>query len=237
MVREIAPGGRLRVAINIGNVVLAQKAGDRGAKGPSVEIADELGRRVGVPVDLLVYQSAGAVVSSLVADRWDIAFMAVDPARAEQIDFTAPYVFIDGTYLVRGDAPFRSVADLDKPGVRIAVGKGAAYDLYLSRALKYATLVRSATSNDAIEQFVREQLDAAAGVRQALVEARQRLPGHRVLGDSFNRIEQAVALPKGRPGALAYVSALIEELKASGFIRAALDRAGQFAAVVAPPAR
>ena len=177
------------------------------------------------------------VVSGLDKDHWDIAFMAIDPARAGQIAFTAPYVIIEGTYMVRNDAPYRAVAELDHPGSKVAVGLGAAYDLYLTRALKNATLVRSPTSNSAIAQFQAENLDAAAGVRQALVQAAAAKPGYRVLPDSFQRIEQAVAIPKSRDAGLAYVAAVVEELKAGGFVRASLDRAGQADAMVAPAAK
>lgn len=235
LVAQLAPSGRLKAAINIGNVVLARKGGAQSATGPSVDIANELGRLLGVPVDLLVYDSAGVVVSRLDEDRWDIAFMAIDPARTGQIAFTAPYVFIDGTYLVRDDAPYKSVADLDRMGVRIAVGQGAAYDLYLTRALTQATLVRSPTSVTAIEQFARDGVEAVAGVRQALVNAQKTLSGYLVLPDSFTRIEQAVAIPKGREEGFAYVAALIETLKATGFVRASLDRAGHAGVLVAPP--
>ncbi len=237
IVRQLAPSGRLRVAINLGNVVLAQPGGARGAVGPSVDIADELGRRLGVPVDLVIYRAAGDVVDKLAQDRWDVGFMAVDPARAAEIAFTAPYVYIEGTYLVRADAPYRAVADLDQPGRRIAVGQGAAYDLYLTRALKHAALVRAATSGDAIALFQKDPaIDTVAGVRQALEQESARTAGYRVLPDAFNRIEQAVALPRGRDAGLAWVARLIEELKARGFIRKALDDAGQQAARVADPA-
>lgn len=234
--RQLAPSGRLKTAINVGNVVLAQRGGPQGASGPSVDIANELGRRLGVPVELIIYESANFAVARLAEDRWDIGFMAVDPERATDIQFTTPYVFIDGTYMVPDDATFQSVTDLDRPGVRIAVGQGTAYDLFLSRTLKQATLIRSRTSLTAIEQYVREGHHAVGGVRQALVGAQRNMPGHRVLPDSFYRIEQAVAIPKPRPDGFAYVAALIETLKANGFVRASLDRAGQVEATVAPPA-
>lgn len=238
IVGELAPGGRLKVAINLGNVVLAQKGGPRGATGPSVDIADELGRRLGVPVDLLIYPAAGDVVSKLATDKWDIGFMAIDPKRAEQIAFTAPYVYIDGTYMVRDAAPYHSVRDLDVAGRTIAVGKGAAYDLYLSRALKNATLVRADTSIEAVRMFENDaRIDTVAGVREALVQEAQKSSGYRVLPDAFNRIEQAVAVPRGRDAGTAWVAHVVEQLKASGFIRKALDDAGQSAQVADPAAK
>lgn len=234
LVAEIAPSGRLRAAINLGNVVLAQRGGPRGVRGPSVDIAEELARELRVPLDLVVYEAAGEVVSAVQRGEWDVAFLAVDPARAEVISFTRPYVFIDGTYLVRESSPYREPADLDRPGVRIAVGQGAAYDLFLTRTLEHATLVRAPTSAAAIELFLSDGLDAAAGVRESLVQAEANLSGYRVLAGSFNRIEQAVAVPAGRERSYAFVGSVIDKLKNSGSIREALDRAGQSGAVVAP---
>jgi len=237
VMRDLAPAGRLRVAINLGNVVLAQPGGPRGATGPSVDIADELGRRLGVPVDFVIYNTAGDVVDRVAQDNWAIGFLAVDPKRSEQIAFTPPYVYIEGTYMVRAGSPYHAVAALDEAGRRIAVGKGAAYDLYLSRALRHATLVRLPTSADAIVAFEQDSsLDSVAGVREALVTEAARVPGYRVLPDAFNRIEQAITVPRGRAAGLAWAAAVIEELKARGFVRAALDRAGQKGARVADPA-
>ena len=234
LVAEAAPSGTLRAAINVGNVVLAKRGGPQGATGVSVDIANELGRRLRVPVQLIVYDTAGAVVERQKDDRWDIAFMGIDPGRAADITFTAPYVVIEGTYLVRDGSAFAKAGDLDRLGVRIAVGRGTAYDLYLSRAIKQATLVRFDTSTAAIEHFRSDGLEAAAGIREALVAAQKGLSGTWVLPDSFNRIEQAVAIPKSRPTTGRYVSAMVEELKAKGFVRAALDRNGQKGALVAP---
>jgi polar amino acid transport system substrate-binding protein len=145
-IRELAPTGTLRAAINVGNPVLAQRD-PRGGElsGVSVELARALGSELGVPVQLVTFDAAGKVVAALGSDAWDVAFLARDPTSAAEILFTPPYVLIEGTYLVRDEASFRSVEELDRPGIRIAVGKGAAYDLYLTRALKHAELVRSDT--------------------------------------------------------------------------------------------
>ena len=236
VVVSLAPSGRLRAGINAGNTVLVQRDAAGAVRGPSIDIANELGHRLGVPVEFIIYETAAAVLAGKDADHWDVAFMAAEPERAAVIAFTAPYVFIDGTYLVRDGSPFHTVADLDKAGVRIAVGRGAAYDLALTRQLKAAVLVRAESSAGAVEVFLRDNLDTAAGVRQMLVDAQKTTPGLRVLPDSFTRIEQAMATTKGRPAGARYLSAFIEDLKVSGFVRAALDRAGQSGAVVAPPA-
>ncbi len=230
--RQLAPSGRLRAAINLGNTVLAQTDAAGAPKGISVDLANELARRLGVPLEMIRYPTGGAVLpDGLARDHWDVAFLAAEAERALEADFTAPYVYIDGTYLVAQGARFTRAADLDQEGVRIAVAKGAAYDLVLTRTLKKATIIRVETSAVAIDLFKRDKLEAAAGIRQALDEGAT--PGYRVLSDSFQRLQHAMAVPKGRPEALAHVGAFVEELKASGFVRSALDRSGQTGAVVA----
>jgi polar amino acid transport system substrate-binding protein len=235
--RALAPGGALRAAINLGNPVLAQRDPATGALGgASVDLAREVGRRLGLPVTLVPFDAAGKVVAAAAAGAWDLAFLARDPARAAELRFTPPYVVIEGTYLVPEASPLRAVEDLDRPGVRIAVGRGAAYDLYLSRALKHAALVRSDTSAGAVELFLREGLDAAAGVRNPLAAYAASHPGVRVLPGRFTVIEQALAAPRGREAAGRWLDAFVEEVKASGFVAAALARSGQRDAAVAPPA-
>ncbi len=236
--KSLAPTGRLRAAINYGNTVLAQKNPKTGElTGVSVMLARALGERLGVPVDLVEFPAAGMVFEAMEKGVWDVAFMAVEPERAVKIDFSPPYVMIDGTYMVRRDAPFRSVADLDRPGTRIAVATGAAYDLYLSRNLKSATLTRGPTSLAAVEMFNADpKIDAVAGVRQFLVDISRGRPDLRVIEDRYSRIDQAMAVPRGRGAGAAYVRAFIEEMKASGAVRKALDATGQDGAEVAPPA-
>jgi polar amino acid transport system substrate-binding protein len=237
VIASLAPKGRLRAAINVGNVVVAPRDPANGQpRGVSVDIAHEIGRRLGVPVEQVVYPAAAAAVDRQAADDWDIAFLGAEPERAAVIAFTAPYLYVEGTYLVKGGAPFQTVADLDRPGLRIATGRGSAYDLHLARTLKQAEIIRAPSSAAAIELFLTEGLDAAAGVRQALVEYANTTSGLRVLPDSYMRIEQAVAAPQGRAVGFDWLATVIEELKASGFIRASLDRSGQTGAVVAPPA-
>lgn len=235
VIKEIAPTGTLRVAINFGNPVLAQPDPLTGKPlGVSVDLAREVASRLGVLLELIPYDSAGKVFSAVETAAWDMAFMAIDPVRAEKLAFTAPYVIIEGTYLVRTDSPLQLAADLDKDGIRIAVGKGAAYDLYLSRALNHATLLRAATSAAAIDLFVEQSLDAAAGVRQPLQAYAARHSGFRVLEDSFTAIRQAVTVPKGNAAAHAWLTAFIDEMKTSGFVAAGLQRSGQTGASVAP---
>ena len=235
VLHNLAPTGELRVAINYGNPVLAQRhASDNFPQGVSADLAREIARRLGVVPRFISYDAAGKVFEGLDTKTWDLAFLAVDPVRAEKIAFTKPYVLIEGTYLVAESVPFQSVADLDQDGLRIAVGKGAAYDLYLSRELKHASIERAATSPAAITLFVDRNLDAAAGVRQPLEAYAQTHSGYRVLDDAFTTIQQAVAVPKGRDLAQAWLEDFVAEMKRTGFIEEALQRSGQTAATVAP---
>ncbi len=240
VVGELAPTGTLRVAINYGNPVLAQKDAAGQPRGISVDLARELGRWLGVPLSFVPFDGAGKVFASAQSNVWDVAFLARDPARATEIAFTAPYVIIEGTYLVPERSPFQAIEDLDRPGVRIAVGKGAAYDLYLSRALKNAQLVRADTSAAAIELFVVEKLDAAAGVKNPLVDYAATHPGLRVIPGRFTAIEQAMGTPRKNLAGGRYLHAFVEELKRSGFVGKAIARSGQRDATLAstepPPA-
>lgn len=224
--RPLAARGLLRVAINLGNPVLAQ--GDATTpRGASVWLAERLATALGLPLVLQTYPSAGAVVDGVGSDAWDMAFLAIDPLRAEQIVFSAPYVEIEGTYLVREDSAACGVADLDQPGQRIAVGDGAAYDLFLRRHLRHATLQRASTSAAAITLFQQQALDAAAGVRQRLQAWADTHPGHRVLPDRFTAIRQAVAVPAGRDAqAIAALHAALEQLKAGNELAEAFARSG-----------
>jgi polar amino acid transport system substrate-binding protein len=168
---------------------------------------------------------------------WDVAFLAIEPARSAQIDFTAPYVIIEGVYVVPVNSPLRSVGDVDREGVRIAVGNKSAYDLYLSRTLKRAQLVRAPTSPAAVELFVKDKLEAVAGVKQPLVQFAKSDPNVRMIDGRFMAIEQAIGTPRGREAGARYLRGFVEEMKASGFVAAGLARSGQVDAAVAPPGR
>jgi polar amino acid transport system substrate-binding protein len=236
--REIAPNGTLRAAINFGNPVLAQKdPATAEPRGVSVDLARELGRRLGVPVELVTYESAGKVSEAAKTGAWDVAFLAIDPGRAGDISFTAPYLVIDGTYLVPADSPLRTIEDVDRDEVRVAVGRKSAYDLYLSRTLKHARIVRADTSPGAIDLFQKDKLEAVAGVKQMLVRAAKENPALRVVDGRFMAIEQAMGMPKGRDAGVRYLRDFVEEMKASGFVAKRLEASGQRDAEIAPPAR
>jgi polar amino acid transport system substrate-binding protein len=232
--QDLAPSGRLRAALNFGNQVLAVRSPTGEPQGVSVDLARAIADASGLPLDFVQFDSAGKVFDALAQGRWDLAFMAIDPVRGAQMDFTAPYVLIEGTYLVRSDAPFQKTGDVDVEGVHIAVTRGSAYELFLTRHLKHATLVRVERPEDALKTFLDKGLDALAAVRQPLNGFAASHPGLRVLTDAFMRIEQAVGVPKGHDAAHRWLSQFVTEAKSSGWVAEALKRNGQGEANVAP---
>jgi polar amino acid transport system substrate-binding protein len=234
VVGDLVPGGVLRAAINLGNPVLAQGTAAAPA-GVTVDIARELGARLGVPVDLVCCAAARESFEAMVRGRADICFLAIEPARAAEVAFTAPYVVIEGIYVVREDSGFTTPADVDREHVRIGVNEGSAYDLFLSRTLQHAAVVRAP---DGIGVFRQEGLEAGAGIRQVVSDFAARTPGFRVIDERFMQIRQAMGVTRAHaPGTVRFLAAVIEELKASGFISDALRRSGQDSSLVAPPAQ
>ncbi len=236
LAEAFAPQGTLRAVINLGNPVLAKRADPQAAAtGVSVDLAMELGRRLGLAVEPVVVTSAGAAVETMRRGEADIGFFAIDPARSDGVVFSTPYVNIEGAYAVREGSPIRSHAEVDRPGVRIAVGLNSAYDLFLKREIKHATLVHAPTSQAVVPQFIAQNLDVAANVRQQLEADMKRHPGMRMLPGSFMIINQAMGLAAGRHAAgLAYLTRFVEEMKASGFVAEGLRRHGIEGAAVAP---
>ena len=235
-VSRLAPNGKLRAALNLGNSVLANRDAAGQPTGVSVDLARELARRLGVPLEFVAYDSAGKVVDGVKDGAWDVAFLAIDPARAVEIDYTAPYVVIEGAYLVREGSQLASSDGVDRPGTRVVVAKGSAYDLFLSRELERATLVRVPTSQQVVGQFVAQSLDVAAGVRQQLESDARRIPGLRLLPGRFMAINQAMGMPRGRDAALPWLHDFVEEMKGSGFVSQSLARHRIEGASLAPPA-
>ena len=232
----LAPTGTLRAVINVGNAVLAGRRPDGEPFGVSVDLASDLARRLGVPVRFEVVDGAAKSVEAVAAGRVDVGFFAIDPARATAVSFTAPYVLIEGSYLVREDSPIRSNDEVDRAGRTIAVATGSAYDLFLSRELKAASIVREATSQGVVDGFVARGLDVAAGVRQQLEADLLRLPGLRMLPGRFMVIRQAMGTPTAYgPAAIAALRAFVEDAKRSGFVAEALSRHGIQGASVAQP--
>ena len=232
--KDLAPTGKLRAAINFGNSVLAQKDAATGEpKGVTPDLARELAKRLGVPAEFVTYDAAGKVFDAVKTGAWDIAFVAIEPVRAEAIEFSSPYVIIEGTYMVPKDSALKTIADVDKPGVRIAVGLKSAYDLFLTRTIKNATIVRAPAGGGRamIDLFVNDKLEVAAGGRQPLVAYAKDHPEVRVMDGHFMEIQQAIGTPKGRTAGAAYLRAFVEDVKASGFVAEALKRSGQQATV------
>jgi polar amino acid transport system substrate-binding protein len=236
IIQDLAPRGVVRAAINTGNPILAHKGGGSGSlQGVSVEIAIELGRSLGRPVELVAYDTAGQVFGALDRNEWDVAFLAIEAARADRVIFSAPYVSIEGTYLVRHGAPYNAASELDHEGSRIAVAAHAAYDLFLTRTLRRAELVRAPTPAAALDLIADEGVSGAAGVRQALESFARGRADLRVLPDVFMTIEQALATPLHREAGGAYLQPFIADLTSSGWLRAALDRNGQSGVRIATP--
>lgn len=235
---QLAPSGTLRAAINFGNPILASRdpvSGD--ARGVSVDLARELARRLAVPLQLVTYTAAGKVVEGLKAGQWDVGFVAIDPVRAADMDYTAPYIIIEGAYLVPQSSPIMRNSDVDRAGNRVVVGTGSAYDLYLTREIKQAQLVRAPTSPLVTDMLVEQKLEVAAGVRQQLEADARRLPALRMLEGRFMVINQAMAAPKGRAEGVRMLAEFVEEMKASGFIAGAMARHRIEGALVAPAGR
>ncbi len=236
LVTALAPTGKLRASINLGNPILANKDRATGLPvGVSVDLADRLAAQLGVALELGVFDAAGKAVDAVTQEAIDIGFFAIDPLRGAGIAFTEPYLLIEGAYLVRRDSPIRLNDEVDRDGLRVVVGKGSAYDLYLTRALKHATLGRAPTSPAVVDTFVKEHADVAAGVRQQLEADAQRLPGLRLLPGRFIVIEQALGVSKTRGRAASeFLGRYIEEMKASGFVARSLERHRVEGATVAP---
>jgi polar amino acid transport system substrate-binding protein len=229
---DLAPAGVLRAAINLGNPVLAQGT-SAAPTGVTIDIGREIAARLGLGVEFVCFNAARDSFGALMTGVADVCFLGIEPARADEVAFTAPYVLIEGVYAVPDRSPLATVADVDSPGVRIGVKRGSAYDLFLSRTLRHAVVVRGA---EGTEVFRTENLEAAAGVREPVTEFVASHPGTRLIEGRFMEIRQAVGTTKAkRPETIRFLHALVEDLKATGFIADSLRRSGQ-TAPVAPPA-
>jgi polar amino acid transport system substrate-binding protein len=233
---KFTPAGKLRVSINLGNPVLARRDPGSGSPvGVSIDLADNFAERLGVGIEFVLFDSAGKSVEAVTREEADIGFFAVDPLRAQGIAFTAPYLLIEGCYLVRQDSEIRSNEEADSPGYRVVVGKGSAYDLFLTRELRHARIVRAPTSPAVVDVFIEQNIDIAAGVKQQLEDGVRRYPGLRLLPGRFMVIRQAIGLPKSRGAeAAALLGTYVEEMKRSGFVAKALSRHGIQGVSVAP---
>jgi polar amino acid transport system substrate-binding protein len=236
VIAELAPTGVLRAGINMSNFLLVTgKAANGDPDGVSPDMARELGRRLGVPVKLIPFKSPGELADEAGNNVWDIGNIGAEPARAETIAFTAAYAEIESTYLVPAGSPIKSIAEVDRPGVRIAVTGRSAYGLWLDRNIKHAELVRSDTLDSAVEQFVKDKLDVLAGLRPRLLTDVEKLPGARILDGQFSAVQQAIGTPKKNTKAAPYLRAYVEEAKASGFVASLIEKHRVRGLSVAPP--
>jgi polar amino acid transport system substrate-binding protein len=238
LLQTIAPTGKLRASINLGNPILANKNPETGEPfGISIDLANAFAEKLGLEIELIVFDSAGKSVEAVTQEKADIGFFAVDPLRGEGIAFTAPYVLIEGAYLVKDESPIRSNDEVDVSNNRVVVGKGSAYDLFLTREIQSAQIVRAPTSPAVVSVFLEGGYEVAAGVRQQLESDATKVPGLRLLPGRFMVIQQAMGLPKNR-GSIAsrLLCDFVEEMKTSGFIAQAMQRHGIQGASVAPKA-
>jgi polar amino acid transport system substrate-binding protein len=235
---ELAPRGRLRAAINLSNMLLVTgKTASGDPDGVSPDMAREIARRLGVSVELVPFPSPGELADAGGKDIWDIGLIAEEPARAQEIKFSPAYVEIEATYLVPPGSPLKTVVEVDSAGTRIAVSARAAYDLYLTRSLKNAELVRGQGIAGTFEMFKRDELDAMAGLRPALLDDAKKYPGARVLDGKFTAVQQAIGTAKANTAGAAFLREFVEEAKRSGLVARLIERHGVVGRLsVAPPA-
>jgi polar amino acid transport system substrate-binding protein len=237
IVSAFTPTGTLRASINLGNPILAGRDAQGQAIGVSVDLAGALAAQLGVALELVVFDAAGKSVEAVATEQADFGFFAIDPLRGQQIAFTAPYVLIEGYYMVREASPLTANEQVDRAGTRVMVGRGSAYDLYLTRNLANATIERVSSSPSVAEEFLKGEVEVAAGVKQVLEHDIATRGGMRLLDQRFMVIQQAMGVPKSRGAqAAAYLAAFVEQMKATGFVADALRRHRIKGAEVAPAA-
>jgi polar amino acid transport system substrate-binding protein len=227
VIADLAPTGKLRLGINYSNFLLTAKDPVTGeGRGIAIDLGRELGRRLGVPVEVIGYPSPGELADAAGKGVWDVGFLGAEPKRANEIDFTAAYVEIEATYLVPPGSPLQSIVDVDREGVRVAVPAKSAYELYLSRTLKHAKLVLEQGADNAFKRFVGDKLEALAGLKPRLVTDHDKLPGSRIIDGRFTAVQQAAGTPKGRAAGAAYLSEFIEDVKATGLVARTIEKNG-----------
>jgi len=234
---ELAPTGKIRAGVNYGNFILATKDATSGeSRGVAIDLLSEVGRRLQVPVEIIAYDSVGAVVDAAKTGTWDIAFLGSEPARETVISFTAAYLEIEATYLVPAGSSLRAAAEVDREGVTVAAPARANYELFLSRTLKRAKLVNAPNAAAAFDLLAKGQVDALAGLTQGLIGLADKLPGSRLLEGRFMGVQQSIGVPKGRDAGLQYLRGVVEDAKASGLVARAIEKTGARGVSVAPRA-
>jgi polar amino acid transport system substrate-binding protein len=222
--KELTPTGKLRVGVNLSNFLLVQRNADGTIRGIVPDLAEELAKRLGVTAELRKYEKVGEVADGAKKGEWDVAFIGAEPQRAAEIDFTAPYVEIEACYLVPAGSPLKTIAEVDRKGVRIAVAERSAYHLWLERNIKHATLVTAAGIEASYQIFVTDKLEVLAGLKPRLMDDVAKLPGAKILEGRFTAVQQAIGTPKGRPEGAAYLRKFAEDVKASGLVAQLIER-------------
>ncbi len=225
VIKAFTPTGKLRASINLGNPILSSKDAQSGLpKGVSVDLATAFAKLLGVELELVVFDSAGKSVDAVATERADIGFFAIDPLRGQDINFTPPYILIEGSYLVRENSSLKFNEEVDVTGRSVVVGRGSAYDLFLTREFKSAKIFRAETSPKVVDFFLQGGYDVAAGVKQQLESDAQRLGGLRLLPGRFMVIQQAMGCPKSRGDMAAnFLSKFVENMKSSQFVANSLS--------------
>jgi polar amino acid transport system substrate-binding protein len=223
-ITEFTPTGKLRVGLNMSNFLLTAKDAAGAPIGLAPDLGRELAKRLGVEVVLVPYPNPAALADDANKGKWDVGFLGAEPQRANEIDFTAAYVEIEATYLVPPGSNLKTCAEVDAKGIRIAISGKSAYDLYLSRNLKNAELVREQGADNVFKKFVEGKLDALAGLRPRLITDQANLAGSRILDGNFTAVQQAAGTPKGRPAAFQYLREFIEDVKASGLVAHTIEK-------------
>jgi polar amino acid transport system substrate-binding protein len=237
---ELTPRGVMRVGLNMSNFLLVAESPSGGAPtGIVPDLAAKLAARLGVDIEWVRYRDAGLLSADAKGDpgedAWDVAFMGAEPARARVIAFTPAYVEIEAGYMVPAESPIKSIDEVDRPGVRIAVAARAAYALYLARTLQHAELVTAEGLEGSFTLFGERKLEVLAGLKSRLIQDQARMPGTRVLPGRFTAVQQAIATPAGRPAALALLNEYAEEIKADGTVAELIARHRIEGLSVAPP--
>jgi len=233
---DLASSGTLRAGINYANFILAAKDRATGeSSGVAVDLLQDLARRLGVPAEIVAYDSVAVMGDAAPTNAWDIAFLGSDPQREKLMSFTPAYLEIDATYLVPSASPFRTAAEVDREGVRVAAPARANFELFLSRNLQRAQLVSTQGAAAAFDLLVTRKVDALAGLKQGLLDLREKLPGSRIAEGRFMGVQQSIAVPKGRDAGLAYLQCFVEDVKASGLVARAIEKTGAHGVSVAPP--
>jgi polar amino acid transport system substrate-binding protein len=234
---DLAPTGRLRAGINYGNAILAAKDPASGQfSGVAIDLARDIAAQLGVPLDLVPFETAGALVDGATSGAWEVAFLGSEPAREQVISFTPAYLEIEATYLVKDSSMLRHAAEVDRPGVTIGAPARANYQLFLSRTLQRAALTIAPDSSSAQELLMSGQIDALAGLKEGLIGLAERLPETRLLDGRFMAVQQSIGVPKGREAGLSFLTSFVEEAKASGLVARGIEKTGARGVSVAPPA-